>query len=143
MTNACSQTRFRYPYEEFADHLKAMPIVGQWEYTSRFGHLGPIQTNRAKSARVLDYFSDSYPDWREAVHKAEIFLRVSDFVARHADLLSSKGLLERKAGDVYWVEYCLLRALHHLFSAAASPKGIELQEVLRLTESFQRIEAGD
>jgi hypothetical protein len=57
-SNPSVAVRFVYPYEEFADHIKAMRTVRQWEYTSRFGHLGSDQTSRSNNARVLDFFSD-------------------------------------------------------------------------------------
>src|SRR5579864_7192205 len=68
--------RFRYPYEEFMDHVRAMKTVRDWEYTQRFGHVGTSQDSRANSARVVEYFSDSYSDSKEAVRKAELFLSI-------------------------------------------------------------------
>src|SRR5437868_1729469 len=71
--------QFRYPFEEFMDHVRAMKTVRDWEYTQRFGHLGTSQNSRANSARVVEYFSDSYPDQKEAVQKAELFLSIYDY----------------------------------------------------------------
>ncbi|MEY2429658.1 MAG: hypothetical protein QOJ40_2543, partial [Verrucomicrobiota bacterium] len=83
MVKTAVELRFRYSYEEFADHLRAMKTVREWEYTSRFGHLGRVQTSMANSARIVEYFTDSYPDQKEAVRKAEIFLSINDYIARH------------------------------------------------------------
>lgn len=137
MTNACSAPRFRYPYEEFAGHLKAMPTVRQWEYTSRFGHLGSAQTSRASSARIIEYFLDSYQDWREAIHKAEILLSICDFIGCHADFFQRSGLIERQADGVFSVESALLRAVHQVFAFDAQPGGIKPSQVLTLARTFQ------
>ena len=90
--------RLCYPYEEFAGHVRAMRTVREWEHTSRFGHLGNAQTTRANGSRVVEYFSDSYEDSKEAVHKAELFLLISDYIGRHAAQL----LQERLDGEGGW-----------------------------------------
>src|SRR6266480_16395 len=94
MVKTAVELRIRYPYEEFADHLKAMKTVREWEYTSRCGHLGRAQRSMANSARIVEYFSDSYADQKEAVRKAEIFLSIYDYIARNATLFSRKNLME-------------------------------------------------
>jgi hypothetical protein len=55
------------------DHVRAMKTVREWEYTLRFGHLGNSQSSRANNSRVVEYFSDSYVDQREAVQKAQFY----------------------------------------------------------------------
>src|SRR5213595_3447403 len=99
MVKTAVELRLRYPYEEFADHMKAMKTVRQWEHTSRFGELGGSQTSRANNARVLEYFFDCCADQTEAVHKAELFLSIYDYIGRNASLFSRKGLLEREADN--------------------------------------------
>src|ERR1051326_4324612 len=113
--------RLQYPYEEFADHIKAMKTVQQWEYTARFGEVGHDQTSRANCARVLDYFSDCYSEPREAVAKAELFLSIYDFIGRHASVFSKKELKERSEGSLFSVEAALLRAVHYVFTTATRP----------------------
>ena len=141
MTNL-SQTsappRLRYPYEEFADHIRAMKLVRQWEYTARFGHLGESQTSQANNARVLEYFSDCYDDQNEAIHKAELFLSIYDYIARNASLFSRKRLLDRE--DTHFsVEPALLRAVHHLFTSLPHPASVPPKAVLSLARAFKRI----
>src|SRR6266581_9173460 len=114
-------SRFDYPYQEFVDHIKAMRTVREWEYTSRFGHLGSAQTSRANSARVVEYFSDSYQNPKEAVHKAELFLSIYDYIARHAALFSRKDFVEELGGSLFSVDAALLRAVHHIFTVALQP----------------------
>lgn len=130
---------YRYPYEEFADHVKAMRTVSEWEYTSRFGHVGKAQTNRAKSARVLEYFSDSYADQQEALRKAELFLSVHDYIGRHVELFSKKGLMEELDGNIFLVDPHLLRAVHHAFSASPEAASLPPKRVLALARAFQGI----
>src|SRR5437899_3238050 len=141
MTNL-SQTsappRLRYPYEEFADHIRAMKLVRQWEYTARFGHLGESQTSQANNARVLEYFSDCYDDQKEAIHKAELFLSIYDYIARNASLFSRKRLLDRDAEN-FSADPALLRAVHHIFTVAESPANVPAKGVLHLARAFQRI----
>jgi len=129
---------FFYPYEEFSDHIKAMKVVQQWQYTSRFGAVGDAQTSRANNARVLEYFSDCYLDQNEAVHKAELFLSISDYVARNASLFSRKRLLENQASS-FSVEPCLLRAVHHVFTACPDPASIPTKKVIQLAKAFENI----
>jgi hypothetical protein len=132
--------RFCYPYEEFADHIKAMRMVRQWEYTSRFGSLGRAQTSRANSARVVEYFSDCYEDQSEAVHKAELFLSIHDYIGRHAALFSRKEMLEDGAGNSFSVEPALLRAVHYVFTMAEHPAKVAPKAVVGLARAFQGIE---
>lgn len=132
--------RLRYSYEEFADHIKAMPMVRRWEYTSRFGHLGRVQTSRANNARVVEYFADCYEDGQEAVRKAEVFLSVYDYIGRHAALFSRKGLLEELEGGDFSAEPALLRAVHYMFTVAARPGNVAPKKVLNLVRAFEEIE---
>jgi hypothetical protein len=129
---------FFYPYEEFSDHIKAMKMVQQWEHTSRFGPVGDAQSSRANNARVLEYFSDCYPDQNEAVHKAELFLSIYDYIARNASLFSRKNLLERE-GVSFSVEASLLRAVHHIFIACPEPASVAIKRVISLARAFERI----
>jgi hypothetical protein len=133
--------RFCYPYEEFADHVKAMRTVREWEYTSRFGHLGNARTNRANSSRVVEYFSDSYADAREAVHKAELFLLIYDYMGRHAAELSRKGFMERVEADAFLAEPALLRAVHFVFTTSFRPATVDPKKVLALAQAFKDVEA--
>jgi hypothetical protein len=132
---------FRYPYEEFADHIKAMIMVRNWEETSRFGHLGKAQTCRANIARVVEYFSDSYADQKEAVQKAELFLSIYDYIGRNAALFSRNDLMERGPGGVFSVEPALLRAVHYVFTVAVRPGSVEAKKVLALARALDAVEA--
>ncbi len=127
---------FRYPYEEFADHVKAMKTVREWEYTSRFGHLGKDQTSRANNARVVEYFSDCYEDPREAVRKAEVFLSIYDYIGRNAALFAKKQLLDGTAGNVLSVDSSLLRAVHYVFTASTTPQNSDPKRVLALAKAY-------
>lgn len=129
---------FFYPYEEFSDHIKAMKTVQRWEHTSRFGAVGHVQSSRANNARVLEYFSDCYPDQNEAVHKAELFLSIYDYIARNASLFGRKNLLERQ-GSTFSVEGSLLRAVHHIFTACPEPVIVPTRRVIYLARAFDRI----
>jgi hypothetical protein len=138
--NAPLSLRLCYPYEEFADHMKAMRTVREWEYTSRFGHLGTEQTSRANSARVVEYFFDSYIDKKEAVHKAELFLSIYDYIGRNQELFSQKGLMEKLNSGPLSVETALLRAIHHVFTVIPRPGEAEPKKVLALAKAFQDIQ---
>jgi hypothetical protein len=134
------ELRFRYAYEEFADHIRAMRTVSQWEDTSRFGHVGSAQTSRANSARVLEYFSDIYPDRREAVHKAGLFLSIYDYIGRHAQVFSRKDWVETLDGGLISVEPALLRAVHFAFTTNDRPQVIDPRKLLTLAKAFKEIE---
>ena len=134
--NTSLPLQFRYPYEEFADHVKAMKTVREWEYTSRFGHLGKVQSSRANNARVVEYFSDSYDDPREAVQKAEVFLSIYDYIGRHAPVFAKKHLLDRVAGSVFSVDPALLRSVHYIFTTTPAAEAIDPKRVLVLARAY-------
>jgi hypothetical protein len=117
-----------------------MRTVCQWEDTTRFGHVGTAQTSRANIARVVDYFSDSYEDQAEAVQKAELFLSIYDYIGRHASLFLKKELLEGLDEHLFAVEPALLRAVHHVFTVADRPAGIDPKRVLTLAKAFRAID---
>jgi len=117
-----------------------MRTVREWEYTSRFGHLGKAQTSRASSARVLEYFSDSYDDQKEAVHKAELFLSIHDYIGRNAEVFAKKELLEELPSGVFLVQPALLRAVHHAFSVSERAAAIAPKKVMSLAKAFEEIE---
>ena len=131
--------QFRYSYEEFAESIKAMPLVRRWEYTSRFGYLGTAQNSRANNARVVEYFSDCYADQREALYKADLFLSICDYLGRHASIFTRKRLLEIEANGLMSVEPVLLRAVHCLFIVAANPAATNPKKLLPLVRALQDI----
>jgi len=139
MLKTATELGLRYPYEEFADHLRAMKTVREWEHTSRFGHLGKAQTSMANSARIVEYFSDSYADQKEAVRKAEVFLSIYDYIARNATLFSRKNLMEELESSSFSVDPALLRAVHYVFTAADRPASIVPRKVITLAKAFQEI----
>lgn len=128
-----------YPYEEFADHLKAMKTVREWEDTSRFGHVGKAQTSRANNARIVEYFSDCYADQNEAVRKAELFLSIHDYIGRNAAVFCRSELVEELASGHYEVDSALLRAVHHAFTLPGSSDNLAPQTVLNLARSFGQL----
>jgi hypothetical protein len=135
--------RSGYSYEEFADHLTAMRMVRSWEYTSRFGHVGSSQTSRANNARVVEYFSDSYQDQKEAVLKAELFLSICDYIGRHAGLFISKKFIDKLPGGQLVVEPALLRAIHHVFSSGLSPTSRDPRRILMLAKAFEEVRSSE
>lgn len=114
-------------------------MVCKWEYTTRFGHVGNAQTSRAHNARIVDYFSDTYEDQTEAVQKAELFLSIYDYIGRHAALYSRKDLMEELDEHLFSVDLALLRAVHHVFTVADRPAGIDPKRVLALARAFSGI----
>ncbi len=139
--NTSLTPRFRYPYEEFIDHVKAMETVREWEYTQRFGHLGTAQTSRANSARVVEYFSDSYQDLKEALRKAELFLSIYDYVARNVTFFSKKGLLDVSETGSFSVDPALLRAVHFAFTMPDRPESFGAKRVFAIARAFKDLEA--
>jgi hypothetical protein len=130
----------RYPYEEFTDHVKALKTVRQWEDTLRFGHLGNAQSSRAHSARVVEYFSDSYQNQREAVQKADLFLSIYDYIGRNATFFGKKGLLEELGNGFFSVDPALLRSAHFVFALQSRPGNVNPKKVLNLARAFKELE---
>lgn len=122
------------------DHVRAMKTVQEWEHTQRFGELGREQTSRANSARVLEYFSDIYPDPKEALHKAELFLSIYDYVGRNADFFSRKGLLESLGNGLFCVEPVLLRSLHFAFTMPERALKLSPKSILNLARAFKELQ---
>jgi len=135
--------QLRYPFEEFMDHVRAMRTVRDWQETMRFGHLGTAQNSRANSARVLEYFSDSYPDQKEALYKAELFLSIYDYLGRNVDFFTRKQLVERLDNGSLSVDPALLRSVHYSFTLPARPEIIPPKKLLNLARAFQELETGD
>ncbi len=131
-----SAARYAYPYEEFADHIRAMPMVRGWQYTSRFGPLGDAQNTRASTARVVEYFSDCYQNAQEALHKAELFLTIHDYLGRNVGPFERSGLLEVSDTGTLLVDPALLRAVHHSFVALPDPGQVAPKKVLALARAF-------
>jgi hypothetical protein len=139
MNNTSQSERFRYPYEEFGDHIKAMKTVREWEHTVRFGDLGSDQTTRSNSARVIEYFSDCYDDGREALYKAGTFLSIYDYIGRHEEAFAKKNLLEKVEERQYAVEPALLRAVHYVFTTVSEPAGVEPKQVMALARIYRQL----
>ncbi len=117
-----------------------MKTVREWEYTSRFGHVGHLQTSQANGARVVEYFSDSYPDPKEALYKAERFLSIYDYIGRHASFFARKDLVEELTGSVLSVGPDLLRAVHHAFSLSPQAGNLPPKRILALARAFSDID---
>jgi hypothetical protein len=132
--------QFRYAFEEFMDHVRAMKTVRNWQYTQRFGHLGVSQDSRANSARVLEYFSDSYAEQKEAVHKAELFLSIYDYIGRNALYFSRRGLVDESEDGMLSVAPALLRSVHLVFTVASKPASISAKKLVNLARCFQELE---
>lgn len=122
------------------DHVRAMKTVQEWEHTLRFGHLGREQTSRANSARVLEYFSDSYADQKEALRKADLFLSIYDYIGRNANGFSRKGLVEDLGHGLFSVEPALLRSVHFAFTSTERRGKISPKSILNLARAFKELE---
>jgi hypothetical protein len=135
--SASVELQFRYSYDEFMSHVRAMKTVRNWHDTQRFGHLGPSQDSHANAARVVEYFSDSYPDQKEALAKAELFLCIYDYLARNAVFFGRKGLLEQVELGLLEADPALLRAVHFAFSLGTAPERINPKKIMNLARCFQ------
>jgi hypothetical protein len=122
------------------DHVRAMKLVRDWEYTLRFGHLGTSQNSRANNARVVDYFCDSYEEQKEAVQKAELFLSIYDFIGRNAPFYSRKGLVDALGEGFFSVDPALLRAVHFVYTLPDRPQEVNPKKVFNLARAFQELE---
>jgi hypothetical protein len=117
-----------------------MKTVRDWEYTQRFGHLGASQNSRANNARVVEYFSDSYQDQKEAVHKADLFLSIYDYIGRNAPFFSRKGLVEDLGGGLFSVDPALLRSVHFVHTLPTRPLEVSAKRVFNLARAFKELE---
>jgi len=141
--NTSQTLRFRYPYEEFGEHIKAMKTVREWCDTVRFGHLGSDQTARAHSARVIEYFSDCYQDGKEALYKAGAFLSIYDYIGQHEGLFAKKNLLDRMEERQYSVDCALLRAVHYVFTTVLEPAKVDPRRVMALARVYRQLEPAE
>jgi hypothetical protein len=131
---------FRYVFEEFMDHVRAMKTVRTWQYTQRFGHLGVSQDSRANSARVLEYFADSYTEQKEAVHKAGLFLSIYDYIGRNALYFSRKGLVDQSEDGMLSVAPALLRSVHLVFTLSSKSPSVSAKKLVNLARCFEELE---
>ncbi len=116
-----------------------MKTVQEWEYTSRFGAVGKERDSWANNARVVDYFSDCYPNSKEALYKAEIFLSVHDYLGRNAPMFARRNLLEEGKDGVFSVESSLLRALHYAFTVSPRRNAFTPKQVANLARAIEEI----
>lgn len=133
-----------YSFEEFESHLDAMKQVYKWEDSVMFGDLKKRDPNSAHSARVIEYFSDTYPDTKEMGYKSMSFMNIHDYVGQHRKLFESKDLLE-EGTDEGWVrvDRMLWRAVHFIFTnqkLSKQPDEISPRRVARLALAFKNIE---
>ena len=133
---------YPYPFEEFYDHVKAMDEVRGWEHTVAFGEIGPAQTNEKNSARVIEYFSDSYADFKEAVHKSDCFLRIHDYIGAHIKLFGKRKLLSNRKKNVASVDRALFRAVHFVFTdgSVSETGSYKPEQVADLAQAFKILE---
>jgi hypothetical protein len=129
MTTAATARQFRYTFCEFLDHLKAMHMVRQWEYTTRFGDVGTSQTKEAHDARLLEYFADCYKDKSEAFYKARLYRSICDYIGRNAGLFSKHDFVARENSGSFSVEPALLRAVHYAFSSGVGHPHMEPKQM--------------
>ena len=122
------------------DHVRAMKTVRDWEYTLRFGQLGTSQNVRANNARVVEYFSDSYQDQKEALHKAELFLSIYDYIGRNAPFFSRRELVEDLGNGFFSVDGALLRAVHFVHMLPDRGKDASAKRVYNLARAFKDLE---
>jgi hypothetical protein len=118
-----------------------MKTVREWEDTVRFGHLGSSQNSQANSARVVEYFSDSYPDPKEAVEKAELFLSIYDYIGRHVSFFSRKDMVEELGKELFSVEPALLRAVHFVYTMSGRLAEVHPKKVYQLARAYKDVEA--
>lgn len=138
--NTSQSVQFRYPYEEFGEHIRAMKTVREWEDTVRFGHLGADQSPRSNSARVIEYFSDCYEDGKEALYKAGTFLSIYDYIGQHENTFAKKNLLEKVEERQFSVDPALLRAVHYVFTNLLEPAKVEPKRIMALARIFSQLE---
>lgn len=120
--------------------MKAMKTVREWEYTSRFGHLGRAQTSWAHNARVVEYFSDAYATAKEALHKADVFLSICDYLARNATVFGRTLYMDAEQPDNLAVDPALLRAIHHVFTSSERPAIVDPMTIVALAKAYDQVE---
>jgi hypothetical protein len=136
---------FPYPYEEFAQHLDAMKQVQKWEDTALFGNLADRNPSSANSARIIEYFNDTYSDAKEAVHKSNCFMQIHDYIGKHLQFFKRKGLLWPGENGMNTIDRNLFRAVHFIFTEQKipiKPDDINPRRVLILALAFKRIADG-
>lgn len=122
------------------DHVRAMKTVRDWEYTLRFGHVGTAQNSRANNARVVEYFSDSYFDQKEAIQKAELFLSIYDYIGRNAAFFSRKDLVEELGNGLFSVDPALLRSVHFVYTLPTRQGNAHPKKVYQLARAFKELQ---
>ena len=136
---------YPYSFEEFQTHLAAMPIAMKSEYihlTDPPTEVGTQQTESAKSGRIIDYFSDCYTDKREAVHKADAFMAIHDYIGEHFRWFKWWGLLKPspEKGQSF-VSHGLFRAVHFAVTKLGSGEVIKRAKIVKLARAFNSIYA--
>jgi len=137
---------FPYPFKQFCDHLRAMPIVREYE-TVQLGYptaampleVGQASDFQAHSLRLLDYMSQIISDPEEQVHKASRLTTAMMFIADNTNALKAAGLVresEEPTGPVMVVLH-LVRAVHYYFCAESMDPTIPVAAVIALALRYE------
>jgi len=136
---------FSYSFEEFSSNLKAMEQVQNWEYTTIFGHLGNRDPASANMARVIEYFSDTYLNRKEAGQKEFCFSEIHEYIFEHKDFFFRRGLMTKKQDGFVSINSSLFRAVHYLFTSKAiqfTPRNVSARQIAKLAKDFERLDLG-
>ena len=133
---------FPYPFEEFSQHIDAMKLVQKWEDTTLFGNLTDRDANSANSARIIDYFNDTYSDKKEVAHKSMCFMQIHDYIGKHLQHFKKEELLSPGENGMVSIDHNLFRAVHFIFteqSIPIKPEEINPRNVSNLALGFRHI----
>jgi hypothetical protein len=133
--------KFPYPYEEFAQHLDAMKQVQKWEDTVLFGNLADRNPSSANSARIIEYFNDTYSDAKEVIQKSNCFMQIHGYIGKHLHFFKRKGLLWPGEKGMTTIDRNLFRAVHFIFTEqkiSIKPDEVDAKKVFILAKAFGR-----
>jgi hypothetical protein len=136
---------FPYPFEQFCDHFRALPIVREYE-TVQLGYptttppleVGQSRDFEAQSLRLLDYMSQVIPNRDEQAYKASRLMSAMMFLATNKDTLRGAGLMrEASEASPVLVSPDLVRAVHHYFGAEQMDPAMSVADIIALARRFE------
>jgi hypothetical protein len=113
-----------YTVDEFLDHFRALPIVRKYEHISRpLGSAEQVEVRddqcfEINALRIMDYFSQIYPQEEEAREKSVLFILMLSHLAKHRESYDSERFaVFTDTDEASMISVSLLRAIHHHFTS--------------------------
>jgi len=135
---------YPYSFEEFQSQSEAISQVSSPQFFDLSAPpSGPLNPKIDNTARIGKYFSEHYPDGREANQKTVMFIAIHGYASLHYWRLRLHGLVKR-IGDErkLFVSQGVLRAVHFAMTKLGADAGFGTGKIVKLAKAFNALYPG-